>query len=251
MSKSSIIGDNSTLYGRRLGEPVECEVKTPVTSKNSSNVDLDLTPPSSIASGRGLIEDSESTSLEEELDNNIDNKIFTDKNKCKELCLQLVLIEPTIKQLQSLYSRNDHHKQFSLSSRPKRDRKQFIPFMFEQAKYMKKRKPRSSSLFHSSPKVNDTSSEKVREKTSNTNLRLNRMYEEKQIKIDRKRKKAIKMKQLRLALRQKEAYEKQQLRLALKQKKEALKWRNKFENALASINRRIYHQNAFWKMLPS
>ncbi|XP_028393639.1 uncharacterized protein LOC114517981 [Dendronephthya gigantea] len=247
---SGIIDNDSTLYWRRVTQPVECEVKIPLTSGNSSGVELDLTPPCSIASSRSPIEDSASTSLEEELNNNVDNKILTDQDKQKELIVELVSIEPTVQQLQILYTRNDRDKIKSLSLRPKRDRKQFIPFMFEQANYIKKRKPR---LFHSTPKVNDTSSEKIRKITPNTNCRvqLDRKFEKKQIKMDRKRKKAIAMKQLKIALRQKEAYEKQQLKLALKKKKEALKWRNKLENALTSINRRICNQNTFWKMLPS
>ena len=106
--------------------------------------------------------------------------------------------------------------------------------MFEHAEYMKKRnRIQPSKLFNSPPK------------------KISKKPKVKRLQMTRKEKKAIEMKELKMALKEKEAFQKKQLKLVLQQKKAALKYRNKFENALDSINKRIMNQNSFWRMLSS
>ena len=268
VKKSGMIADDSLLGWEKLAEPLVCEVKTPLSSGNSSIVDLDLTPPSSVASKRSLFED---TSCEdgflldfdmlpdETAKADVDKKVLTE-NICNKLCVEIVRFEPTLCQLQALYRRNEasgtatHNTCRKRFLRPKNSLKQFVPFMFEQAEYMKKRNKtrRSPKIFHSTPKVNDTDSANKNTKGQKVKKGacIGRKFEKKQLKIALKRKKAIEIRQLKLTLKQKEAFEKKQQKLVLSQKKETSKHRNKFENALDSINRRICNQNSFWRTLP-
>lgn len=279
VAKGSVMGNDDLLCWEKLAEPHVCEVKTPLTSGNSSVVDLDLTPPSSVASGRSLFEDDRSTSFEgsfalafdmlpdETAKVNIDKKILTYEHTCKELCVEIVRFEPTLRQLQVLQRGNETsgtatcNNRRERSLRPKSSLKQFVPFMFEHAEFLKKRrkKVRSPNVFHSTPKGNDTDNvNKIIKKKTNINtkvksaceLQTDRKFRKKQLKMALKQKKGIEIRQLKLALKQKEAFEKRQLKLVLQKKKEALKYRNKYENALDSINRRIGNQNNFWRMLP-
>ncbi|CAB4003895.1 Hypothetical predicted protein [Paramuricea clavata] len=262
VTKGSVMGDD-LLCWEKLAEPHVCEVKTPLTSGNSSVVDLDLTPPSSVTS-RSLFEDDRSTSFEdsfalafdmlpdETAKVNTDKKILTCKHTCKELCVEIVRFEPTLRQLQVLHRRNETsgtgtcNNRRERSLRPKRSLKQFVPFMFEHAEFLKKRrkKVRSPNVFYSTPKGDDTDNvNKIIKKKTNINTKVKSACK---LQTDRK----FRKKQLKMALKQTKGIEKRQLKLVLQKKKEALKYRNKFENALDSINRRIGNQNNFWRMLP-
>ena len=242
-TKGRIIKDDSLLSWEKLANPLVCEAKTPHTSGNSSGVDIDLTPPSSVESGMSLFEEDRSFEESFNLDSN-DLPCKTDKidinKKCskdKELSVEVTPHEPTLYQLQVLYRRNSPSRLIQSNCKqnrlwPKRQFKPFVPFMFEHAEYMKKRnRIHPSKLFNSPPKKKSKKS-KV-----------------KRLQITRKEKKAIEMKELKMALKEKEAFQKKQLKLVLQQKKAALKYRNKFENSLDSINKRITNQNSFWRML--
>ena len=271
-TKISMSEDDCQLGWEKLAEPVVCDVKTPVTSANSSLADLDLTPPSSVISGsslfgerltplddRVILDFDQLPTLTEKVE--VDGQILADKHVSKELQVEVICFEPTLYQLQPLYKRRKRcstatqdncGEQRNQRLRPKSCLKQFIPFMFEQAKQMcnsrikhsqKKRcRNTKSQVFHSTPKARDCPGIKkeMYEKRSTAGKAV------RQLRINKRPNK----KQLQLVLKQKETFRKKQLKMALQQKKEALKDRNKYENALISINRRLLNQNAFWRMFP-
>ena len=264
--------NDALLYLQKMAEPLFQEIKTPLSSGNSSVVDF--TPPSSVASARSIIEHT-STTLEDinsipepsikTVRVDLNNRMLKDKYRCRDLRIEVHLFEPTLRQLQVLQRRNQTSQIVSRNNcgerslRPKSSLKKFVPFMFQHAKYMrKKRKWKDSTQpFHSTPKSDDSLVvDKVKKKrtgikiSSSSELNNSTKLQKKRRKLSRKQKQAREVKELKLKLKQKEMFEKKQLKLALKKKKEALKKRNKYENALDSINRRIYNQNKFWRMLP-
>jgi hypothetical protein len=258
VENNSMISDDSLLCWEKIAKPPEPTLQT---SENSTAEDLDLTPPSSVASKRSIFEldtSCENTSL---LDFDMPSgetakldvgRISGNNSICNELSVELAHLEPTLRQLQVLHRRNEtsglatnNGRKHSL--RPPNSLKQYVPFMFQQAEYMRKQKKRtqSSNVLHSTPKPHNTD----RSKTNSAKVErgsINARHEKKKMAL--KRKKEV-VRQLKLALKEKEAFEKKQLKLALNQKKEAMKYRNKFENALENINRRICNQNSFWRML--
>ena len=267
VAKSSTIADDSLLCWQELAEPFIDVVNTPQNSFNSSVVDVDLTPPSSVASKRSLFEvdtsGEKSFILEFDMQPDETAEADTDKkvsvDNCipdNKLCVEIACLEPTLSQLQVLYRRNEATPNSSRkhSLRPPSSLKQFVPFMFEQAEYMKKEreKTRTSNVFHSTPMPPNTDSVNVKRKTNyakvDSGFHNKGQFKKKRIKLARKE--TANVRQIKLALKEKEAFQKKQLKLALKQKKETVKYRNKFENALNSINMRIRNQNSLWRMLP-
>ena len=267
VAKNKTIADDSLLCWQELAEPFIDVVNTPQTSCNSSVVDVDLTPPSSVASKRSLFEVNTSGEKSFILDFNVqpdetaevymDTKVSVDK--CKpdnKLCVEIACLEPTLSQLQVLYRRNEatpnSNRKHSL--RPPSSLKKFVPFMFEQAECMKKerKKTRTSNVFHSTPMPPNTDHVNVKSKTNyakvDSGFCIKGQFKKKRIK--RARKETANVRKIKLALKEKEAFQKKLLKLALNQKKETMKHRNKFENALNSINMRLSNQNSFWRMLP-
>ena len=239
------IKEKSLLSWKKLVESPVCEAETPLASANSSRVDIDLTPPSSVGEDRSF---EESFILDsDDLPCKAAKIKVNDKSlKHNNLSVDVIPHEPTLRQLQVLYRRNSpsgliHNNCTQNRKWPKRKFKPFIPFMFEHSMYIKKQRKKMQQRKHSHtpPKANNTSSVQKKRNGQNT----------KRLKLTRKEKKVIEIKELRVAQKQKEAFQKKQLKLALKQKKEALKHRNRFENSLDSINRRISNQNSFWRML--
>ena len=266
-TKSNTVEDDSLLCWQELAEPFIDVVNTPQTSCNSSVVDAELTPPSSVASKRSLFEVETSGEkgfiLDFDMQPDETAEVDMDKNVSVDNCIrdnklrvEIACLEPTLSQLQVLYRRNETTPNSSRkhSLRPPSSLKQFVPFMFEQAEYMEKarQKTRTSNIFHSTPIPPNTDSVNVKRKTNyakvDRGFRIKGQFKKKKMKLARKQ--TANVKQIKLALKEKEAFQKKQLKLALKQKKETMKNRNKFENALNSINMRISNQNSFWRMLP-
>lgn len=266
VAKSSTVGD--VLCWEKLSKPLLCEVKTPVTSEGSSVVELDLTPPCSVASESCMSEEYGLSSFEDSLvsldfntlsDNNekVDKPFLTDYNKCRELHVEIVSFQPTIRQLQVLYRRKTlgkgtHANYGQISLRPNSNIEKVTPSMLNQsnlAEGLRKRK-KITQL----PNVLHSTNNSIQVKKNKRKVKdVAKLKAEKRVKHKKQnnvmnQKITNEIKLQKLAEKQKEAFRKKELKHILEQKKKAIKDRNKFENALGSINSRIFNQNSFWKV---
>lgn len=215
------------------------------TKNHNDNVDLKLTPPSSSIVSGGT---SPSISTISEDCHAPDYYSLEDLNKqtttgasskCQDTSLGESLevciahYEPSLYQLQHLYQRRNRPKakRFKKLSRyreshlrPRSSLKKFIPFMI-------------STL--------PTSTRRKNGSTTNGSLKMDKLCLGDKSQVRKRRAKNRVPCQTRLF-----ANNKQNQLIILNQKKEAIKLRNKYENALDSINKRIFRQSHFWKMLP-
>lgn len=229
------------------GSVVNLEVSSPLitqsrvlqTNSASDVIDLEPTPPSSTTS-ESIVSDSCSDSdyiFSEYFSHlNCQNKetveeslACQDNMLCKTLQVAIVPLEPSLNQLRQLHRRRKRAKTRKVNNqtsfrenrlRPSHSLRQFTPFMC--TPLTSKSREKHGKRGHNTQKVShghQNTGKRVKKQIScQTQLFLN-------IKDD-------------------------QLKRELGQKKQTMKFRNTFENALDSINKRIFRQSQIWKMLP-
>lgn len=219
--------------------PVKTDIVRPLTNSTCSTHDVELTPPSSAVSGSVASDDSitQDFSFLEELSHATvveDKRPKWQNSICQSLEVTFVPVEPSLRQLRDLYRRkkkskaNKFHRRNHFRERhlrPRNSLRQFTPFMIDPGLW--RRQDKSSLKGYGILKRNK--------------LHLNN------------REQIVKNKARKLAFCQTQLFEsakKDKLKVELRQKKKASKVRSQFENALSSINNRLFRQNQFWKMLP-
>ena len=210
------------LFNLNIDTPVLTPGRIMPTNSGSAKIELEFTPPSS-STCDSIVSCSTSDSEDSFAENVANLEGLVQVQVAIEPCV------PSLRQLQDLYRRKKRTKtkkvNYRTSFRERRLRpsnalRQLTPYMIEAPLHKKHGK---NSL--------------LKKRGENSHKR-------------HKKRSAITTKascQTQLFLNAKQHL----LKLEIQQRKQAIKFRNKFENALDSINQRIFRQSHFWKMLPS